>query len=246
MSFLPSISSSTFNLHAYLSLLATELKFQWRHGFIIAAIVITLVWAMFLSFLPQADRAFWFGVVAALDVSAIGLLFGFGLGVLDKTQQTITAIRLTPVNSSVLAMARISALTILMTATLMLIALIVLDFSTIPKVIAGVFSMSLFFSAMGVTASRRFGNINQFIIFFAFSSLIWALPILYYADILTSKAWLLLPSGGATALLSLSFKTPTLNELLFSLLIQIIWIDAVIYLGERWASVQFEHRFGGH
>lgn len=236
----------TLNPRAYISLLGTELKFQWRHGFIIAAIVITLVWAMFLSFLPQAERAFWFGVVAALDVSSIGLLFGFGLGVLDKNQQTITAIRLTPVSSSVLALARVSALTILMTFTLALIALIVLDLSVLYKVVLGIFSMSLFFSAIGVTASRRFGNINQFILFFAFSGIVWAMPILYYADILTSKAWLFLPSGGATALLTMSFKTLTLYELLFALLIQIIWIDVVFYLGERWASVQFEHRFGGH
>lgn len=230
----------------FLSLLSTELKFQWRHGFIIAAFIVTLVWALLLGLLPDELKLFWFGIVAALDVSSIGLLFGYGLGVLDKNQHAISAIRLTPVASINIALARVISLSLLVIVTLLCLALLSLSLGQTAAVLPGIIFMSIFFSALGVTASRRFASINQFILFFALSSIVWALPILYYADIVSSLGWLFLPSGGAMLFFKNSITSESFSLLLIASLVQLCWSVLVFYLGERWTPLNYAHRFGGY
>ena len=233
-------------MNPFIALFITELKFQWRHGFVAAAIIITVVWAGLISLLPMSLRSFWFGIVAGIDVAAIGLLFGYGLGALDKSQQIMIAIRLTAVRSYFLGLARLAALSLLPTITLMVLAFLVLTPIKALQATPGIILCSVFFSSVGITAARRFKSINQFIIFFALSGALWAIPILYFADIVQSSIWLLLPSGGAMALLRLAFEPLPGLIILTAIVAQLLWIGVCFLLGEHWASTNFEHRFGGH
>jgi len=233
-------------MNAFVQLLQTELKFQWRHGFILAAIVVTLVWAALLSVMPAEHRPFWFGIVSALDVSSIGLLFGFGLGVLDKNQAAIFAIRLTPAPSWFSAFARMCSLTLLITATLGSLAFMVLEASTAIKMLPGIILCGSFFSTLGITAARRFATMNSFIVFFATSSIIWAMPAIYYAELVSSPIWLALPSAGAMVFFRGAFDSVPAGLLLFGFALQAFWTVLTFYLGERWASISFAYRFGGH
>jgi fluoroquinolone transport system permease protein len=233
-------------MNAFLPLFITELKFQWRHGFIIAAFVVTIVWALMLSLLPDDLRPFWFGVVAGVDIASIGLLFGFGLGVLDKNQKVIAAMRLTPIASWQLSLSRMVALGLLTSITLIILGVMVLSASELIPMFAGILLCSLFFAAVGVATSRRFNTVNGFMIFFALSGFIWAMPILYYSDVVSHWLWVLLPSGGALALIKQAvFEYNTFITIL-SYLSQLFWISLTLYLAERWAPISFEHRFGGH
>jgi fluoroquinolone transport system permease protein len=234
-------------MNALVYLLLTELKFQLRHGFFIAAGIVTLVWVLLLSFLPNSLRPFWFGIVAILDLTSIGLMFGFGLGVLDKSQQTIVAIRLTPVKSWTLAAARIITLSLLMILTLTILSAMVLPTTRVWLLALGIVLSSVFFSAVGVTTARRFSTVNQFMIFFAVSGFVWAIPALYYADVFQSNLWLLFPSTGAVVF----FKAALVNDwgtppFWLAATLQISWIAVVFLLGERWAYRNLENRFGGH
>ena len=228
------------------AMLLTELKFQWRHGFIIAAAVVTIVWALLLNFLPDAQKAFWFGIVTALDVASIGLLFGFGLGMLDRNQRAVLAIRITPVHSWVLAAARIVSLSLLLTVTLFVLGLLVLEWATVLRLSLAIVLNAVFFSTIGVTCARYFVTVNQFIIFFALSGAVWALPILYYSELVSSILWLSLPSSGGTLMLKLGFSELPHSTLLLAIAFQIVWIGLAFFAGERWAPKTLEHRFGGH
>lgn len=233
-------------MNAFLQLLITELKFQWRHGFIIAALVVTFVWALLLSLLPTELRSFWFGIVAGVDVTSIGLLFGFGLGVLDKNQKVVSAIRLTPIPSWMLSLARVIALGLLTGVTLILLGFMILPASDLLKMLPGILLCSLFFAGMGVASSRRFSTVNSFMVFFALSGFIWAMPILYYSDVVASRFWVFLPSGGSMALIKQAvFESSTMTSGL-SYFSQVVWIGLTLYFAEKWAPASFEHRFGGH
>jgi fluoroquinolone transport system permease protein len=234
-------------MNAFLSLLTTELKFQWRHGFVIAAGILTLVWVLLLSLLPDSLSAFWFGIVAILDISSIGLLFGFGLGVLDNSQESLIAVRLTPVKSWVISFARVTSLSLLMVITLLLLGFLILETPDSFLLGIGILLLSVFFSVVGVTTARRFNTVNQFMIFFAISGVIWAVPALYFADILTSNFWLAFPSSGAVIFLQAALiRELTLPIYFAASFSQIFWISLVFYLGEYWAPKNFQFRFGGH
>lgn len=228
------------------ALLLTELKFQWRHGFVAAAIAIVVVWVALLSLLPPEPRPFWFGIITAVDVTSIGLLFGFGLGILDSDQGPIYAIRLTPVPAWLPAVARGLSLSLLIVVSLAFLGGLIMPVATVLSMLPGVLLCAVFFSFMGVTAARRLATVNQFMVFFALSGVIWAVPVLYYAGLVDSPAWLLLPSAGAMVFLQLGFTDIPAPLLGAALAMQAGWIAAAFLLGERWAPRLLSHRFGGH
>ncbi len=233
-------------MNSFALLLLTEFKFQWRHGFVAAAAIVTLIWAALLSLLPAEQRPFWFSIVASIDVSAIGLLFGYGLGMLDGSQHISPALRLTPIRSIWLALSRLMALSALTILTLSLLAVVIMPLQQAFALFPGIILCAFFFSSVGITAARRLASINQFLIFFALSGMVWAVPILYLAGLLESPIWVLLPSGGATALLKFGVENTPLVMSVMACIIQLLWTVVCVYFGERWAAVNYEHRFGGH
>jgi fluoroquinolone transport system permease protein len=174
-------------------------------------------------------------------------MFGFGLGVLDKSQQTIVAIRLTPVRSWMLAAARVMTLSLLMIMTLAILSVMVLPATHVLLLAIGIVLSSVFFSVVGVTTARRFSTVNQFMIFFAVSGFVWAVPALYYADVLGSNLWLLFPSSGAVVFFKAALTTDgVIPTYWLAALIQLSWISVAFYLGEHWAPTSLDNRFGGH
>jgi fluoroquinolone transport system permease protein len=228
------------------ALFVTELKYQWRHGFIAAALIITIVWAALLSLVPTELRAFWFVIISMIDIASIGLMFGYGLGVLDRSQETVFALRLTPIKSWYTALARSVSLTILTSITLVTLAIATLSLQECLRLVPGIIMTAIVFSVSGVSMSRRFHSINQFIIFFSATGVVWVLPILYFANLLDSTFWIFLPSGGSALLFKNALEPASYLLISLAIVCQIGWLIVLFIFGERWASRVYDNRFGGY
>lgn len=224
-------------------LLVTETRFFWRQGLVIAAIVLTLVWAALLHLTPATDRLFWLGLVAGMDVIAMGLLFGFGLGLLDQNQGTLTAWRLTPVPGLWFSLSRTLLLSGLLSVCLILLALLVLPVTTVWPRLPGFVLLSIQAALAGQLFGRWLSDLNGFIVATALSGPIWALPFFGYAGWMDGfLPWLWPLSGGLYWLTDSAFHSPlTLTSFT---LVQLGWILITAHLVERLAPRHLGHRLG--
>lgn len=227
------------------SLLVLEWRLQWRHGFWLAASVITLAWFGLLWLLPAWDRAFWFGIVAAVDITAIGLLFGYGLSVLEANQNVQQPVRMTPVKTWQLLLARVVWLWLMMASIQLALALPLLPWGALLLMLPGMLLNALFFACVGVLVAKICQCLNQFIVLFSLTGLFWAAPILAYADILQWPFWWVLPSGGAVYLLAIGSQNLFGWQLGAAGVAQFAWALLAFTWALRWDTRTAGNRFGG-
>ena len=225
------------------ALLVAEARLFWRQGLVVAAIVLTLVWAALLHLIPPADRLFWLGLVAGMDVIAMGLLFGFGLGLLDQVQGTLTAWRLTPAPALWFSLSRTLLLSGLLTVCLLLLALLVLPSATVWPHLPGFVLLAIQAALAGQVFGRWLSDLNGFILAIALSGPVWALPFLGYAGWLDGPLpWLWPLSGGLYWLTEDALNSP--GSLAWITGLQLGWILISAGLVERLAPRHLGHRLG--
>lgn len=230
-------------MKTFRTLVAAEMRLFWRQGLIAAALVLTLVWAALLHLPPVSGRLFWFGLVAGMDVIAMGLLFGFGLGLLDQAQGTLTAWRLTPVPAAWFGLSRILLLSGLLALCLSILAGLTLPFTTVGARLPGLILLAVQASVAGQLFGRWLSDLNGFIWATALTGPIWALPFLGFAGWMNGPMpWIWPLSGGLYWLTDAAFESPLALALIT--LGQLGWILALAWLSERLAPRHLGHRLG--
>lgn len=225
------------------ALLRAEGLLFWRQGFVAAALALSLVWATLLHLLPTDTRLFWFGLVASLDVTAMGLLFGFGLGLLDQQQGVAQAWRLTPVPAFFFSLARTLVLSLLLMLSLVLLAALTLTAELWLARLPGFALMSVQASLIGIVCGRLLRNINQFILLMTVTGPFWALPFFGYAGWLNGPLpWLWPLSASLFWLMDNPWQTPVLLTALT--LGGLFWWAVSFWLAERLAALHLGHRIG--
>lgn len=230
-------------MNAFSALLAAEARLFQRQGLIVAAIVLTLVWAGLLQLTPADDRLFWLGLVSGMDVTAMGLLFGFGLGLADRSQGTLVAWRLTPVAGWMFGTCRVLLLSLLLATSLVVLAILTAGPSVLPTHSPGLLLLALEASLIGQVFGRGVRDLNGFIILQIPAMPLWLLPFLGYASWLEGPwPWLWPLSGGLYWLTPDPLAQPL--PLLLVSLVQLGWILATALLSERLAPRFLGHRAG--
>lgn len=225
------------------ALLAAEARLFWRQGLVLAALILTGVWAALLHLTPPEDRLFWLGLVAGMDVIAMGLLFGFGLGLLDQVQGTLTAWRLTPAPALWFGLSRTLLLSGLLTACLLLLAFLVLPFASVWPRLPGFLLLAIQAALAGQLFGRWLNDLNGFILATALSGPLWALPFFGYAGWLDGPLpWLWPLSGGLYWLTEDALAHP--GSLVWITGGQFVWILGSFALSERLAPRHLGHRLG--
>lgn len=228
---------------AFGALLLAEARLFWRQGLIAAAIILTLVWAGLLQLTPPGDRLFWLGLVSGMDVTAMGLLFGFGLGLADRSQGTLVAWRLTPVPGWMFGASRVLLLSLLLAISLMVLAILTAGPSVLSTHSPGLVLLALEASLIGQVFGRGVRDLNGFIIVQIPAMPLWLLPFLGYVGWLEGPLpWLWPLSGGLYWLTPTPLSHP--KALLVISLVQLGWIMATALLAERLAPRFLGHRAG--
>lgn len=228
---------------ALLALLRTEALLYRRQGILAAALVLSLVWAALLQLLPMAERLFWFGLVAGMDVTAMGLLFGFGLGLLDQQQGTLQAWRLTPAPAGCFTLARALMLTLLLMVSLTLLACLTLPPEHWWPRLPGLVLLSAQSALVGIVCGRLLRDINQFIVLMTLTGPFWALPFLGYSGVLPGPwPWMWPMSAGLYWLGEHPWQSPWLLVAVTSG--ALVWAGLEYWLSERLAPLHLGHRFG--
>ncbi len=151
-----------------------ELLFQLRYGILYAALIMTLMWAGVVFFLPTSTMDIALPMIFITDFAASGLLLLSGMVYFEKGQNSLEALAVTPMKTSEYVMAKLLSLSALLAVIAVLLAVAV-------RLIKGV-DLNLFFAFAAAFISCAFFVLLGLILssfFESFTDLILPIGVLF-------------------------------------------------------------------
>lgn len=179
-----------------------DVRFQFRHGFYYLYAFVTVSYIAVLLFIPLEFRSFWTVLIVFTDPGTLGFFFVGAIVMLERNQQLLTYLFITPVKLKSYLWSKIFSLTLIAWLTSLLIAYAALGttVSFIWLTIA-VFLCSFFFTACGLFIAVDAFSMNHFMFRAVLSMMLLYVPMLNYLDWISIRLFELMPSYSALFLL---------------------------------------------
>ncbi|HOO85179.1 MAG TPA: hypothetical protein PLS94_11470 [Prolixibacteraceae bacterium] len=218
-----------------LTLTKFDVKFQIKQGFYLVYALVSLLYIIILFNIPFTARSSVTAYLILSDTSIIGITFMGALVLLEKQQNTLQSLFVTPVKLSQYLWSKAISLTILALLASVLIAFIPGGLlNNWPLTMIGVTLSSLFFSFVGLGISAGAQSLNDYLAGIMLGGLITGVPlILYFYMPLVS---LIFPINNVTDLLLTSTAKASAVRTVVNCSFLIIWI----ILAYSYASRQFK------
>jgi len=145
--------------------LKADVRFQFKQGFYLVYILLTLIYMVILSKLPQEWKSTVIPLVLFSDPSMVGFFFIGALVMLEKVQGVIQYVVVTPLRSLEYLLAKVVSLTILAIAATVMITLATYGYQlNWFLLILAVILISSFFVFYGFIVAVRCTTLNQYFI----------------------------------------------------------------------------------
>lgn len=228
--------------------LKNDIRLQFRHRFYYIYLVATALYVATLLLLTEGARNTLLPVIILTDPGLVGFLFIGGIILLEKSDQTLQALFITPLRLHEYIVAKVVSLTLLAVLATLVIAIAVagLSFNALLLVLA-VSLTSFFFTLIGIVAVSRFNTLSEYVVFAGFGvNIVLLLPLLEYFDLMATPVFYVFPTTASLLLLQGAFQSQSLStgELAYGVLSLLAW-TAVAYLwAYRWFNRYFVLRTG--
>ena len=223
------------SLRRVFSALRYDIMFQWRHGFYAVYLVIVLLYAVSLRFVPGRFSAPVTVLLLFSDTSVLGVFFVGGLVLLERSQNTFESLFVTPLRIWEYLAVKVLSLTLI--ALLMSFAVVLggygWRFSPLPLFL-GVGLTSAFFTLTGLALASRVRTMNGYFGVTAIVLIAAPLPLLDFFGILSSPLFLPFPTQASLVLFRAAFGTPSAGELAYGVLTLLLWIAGAGLWASRW------------
>lgn len=225
---------------------AFDVKFQWRHGFYGAYVLVCAIYGVLLHFIPDGYLQQVVLLLTFSDPSALGLIFAGGIVLLERDQGIHDPLFVTPIRTREYLLGKALSLSMLSLLAAWVIHLSSVGLPASPfSFSAGIILTSSFITLVSIGAVVRCRTVNHFILLSQAYILPFLLPLLGYFGLWESKLFLLLPTEGTLRLLKSAFLRLSFAECIYSICILLIWNYAVY----KWALRSYEQhvllRVGG-
>lgn len=213
-----------------------DIKFQFRHGFYYAYLLLTVLYIALFRVLPQDMAKYIATLIIFSDPAVMGFFFIGGIVLLEKGQNIYQSLFVTPLRMQEYLISKAASLTVLACATS--IAIVLLAFGRIHNpalFLTGVILTSVLFTLIGITLVVRCKSLNQYIILSPVYTLVFILPMLEYLGL--TKSWLfnLLPAKPALLLIRSGFYEVAALDAVYAIGLMVIWC----VIGYVWAKDWF-------
>lgn len=218
-----------------LSAFKYDVKFQVRHGFYYAYLFVTVVYIAGLRLVPETYRTLATVLVIFTDPSVLGFFFIGGVLLLEKGQNTLESLFVTPLRVSEYIWSKVASLTMLSLLSSLAIAVFTLGPGVNIALLAlGVGLGSVFFTLLGFALAARARSLNQYF-FYSIPTAIFDLPLLKYLGLPDTWLYYLLPSQPELLLIEGAAGRITPGQTLYAAVALCIWIG----IAYRWAQSWF-------
>lgn len=199
-----------------LSMILFDMKFQFRQGFYFAYFIVTVFYAALLWFLPVAISQKVLPFVLFTDISVLGFFFIGGILLLERGQNSLSALFVTPIKVQEYLLAKVISLSILSSiATLALYITVQGKLSFLPALLAIVWINMFIYTLLGIALVSQVKKINDYFIYGVPVGLVLFIPLLSFFDIFEFPLFYLLPTEPTLELLCGSFSIQALVIMLF-------------------------------
>lgn len=185
-------------LHAILA----DMRFQIKHGFYLVYVIITVMYLIILSFLPEDILSVALPLLVFSDPSVLGLFFIGGIILLEKGQGVLMVLVVTPLRSTEYILSKVISLSVISAA----VAVTITWFSYFPSVnwvllILATMLTSGIFTLLGIMINAGCNTVNQYMLKTIPYMLFFTLPCFALIGFPYSWLFTIVPSVAALKLM---------------------------------------------
>jgi fluoroquinolone transport system permease protein len=220
-----------------ITILKQDLSFQFRHKFYHAYLIISLIYIALLLNLPVDLRPFVAGIIIFSDPSMLGFLFISAIILLEKDDNILESLFVTPLKLDEYLTAKLISLGLISLLSSLFIVIVTIQIRIdYFLLISGIILTALTFTLFGVAITARIKTVNQFLIVAILFSIIIILPLLKYLGLTDNLIFYLLPSQPALLLIGGALKNEISSfNLIYSFTAALIWG----FIAYKWARKSF-------
>jgi len=211
-------------------LLKYDITLQWRQGFWFVYLIISVAFMVILFNIPQPHRLPATIYILLSDTSVLGITFVGALILLEKQQNVMQSLFITPLSVRQYLISKTASLTLLISCMclLILIPTNTPGWHFIPLLLTTILS-SVIFTLLGLGASARVSSINQYLIRIIGITIFIPIPLIPFIMFENFK-WLIIFPLNAALDIMLTIIEGSVNTLIYlDLIILIIWIFITYY-----------------
>lgn len=160
-------------------LIAWDMKFQFKYGFYFIYAVLSILYILLLSALPQAWREKAAAILIFSDPAAMGLFFMGAIVLLEKSQGVLNAVAVSPVKTSEYILSKVVSLCII-TEIVALVLALAAGGKHLLLTLVGTALSSVIFTLIGIIAGTKAKSLNQFIFIIIPIEIICFIPPIFY------------------------------------------------------------------
>lgn len=214
-----------------------SIRLQFRHGFYYAYLVVCVVYVVLLYLLAGKAREIVTPLLIFSDPAMLGIFFIGGIVLLERSDNTLQSLFVTPLRTAEYCFAKVISLALLALSSSVILAAagkggIHLNW---PLLVLGVILTSGLVTLTGLAVSARADTVPGYILSVIPLVIVISLPVLPYFGVLDSHWFYLIPTHASITLIQGGFSpgTAPLWELLLSLALLTAWNLAAWKWAER-------------
>ncbi|MFH1014103.1 MAG: ABC transporter permease [Thermoplasmatota archaeon] len=217
------------------TMLKWDMILQSRYKIIHLSILSVIIYYISLVAIPSMNTTEFKTLYLFLDPTLIGIMFIGALVLFEKTENTLQALTVTPMETRTYFLSKIISLTALSVVSSFLFVFLAhgIHFQYF-YMIAGIVLTSVLLILLGFLLVARCKSINEYLVMMMMAFLLLFIPpLLVITGIYDNVVFYLWPSQASFLLFNGVFGTVSLNETIYALIYLIIWIVGCYYLAKK-------------
>jgi fluoroquinolone transport system permease protein len=216
-----------------------DIRFQLKHGFYLVYAIITVMYLIILSFLPENILSIALPLIVYSDPSVLGLFFIGGIVLMEKGQGVLMVLVVSPLRTSEYILSKVISLTIVS----VLAAFAITWFSYYPTVnwwllLVATILTSGIFTLLGIMINAGCNTVNQYMLKTIPYMLLFILPCFTLLGFPYSELFVIIPSVAALKLMLGAYHGISG----FEMAALAIYLFAINYMLLKLAITTFEKR----
>ena len=207
---------------------------DYRFYIIHISLVTVALWSILLQVFMPANTGRVVGALIFLDPAILGFVFIGALVLFEKTNRSLQALVVTPMEPREYLLTHIITLTGI--ALIASLALVVLSQGVVFNYLyffTSVVLTSAFFILAGFVAVSRFSSVNEYFIAGAGALMVLNIPLIHYFGLSDNGLFYLFPTQASLILLSGIFEPVSLFDSIYAVAMLSAWIVLGYYLAKR-------------
>jgi fluoroquinolone transport system permease protein len=221
-----------------LASLRYDITFQFRHGFYYAYIFVSVLYILILRNLPAGVRPTVTTLVIFSDTGVLGFFFIGGIILLEKAQNTLENLFVTPLRLGEYFTAKVISLTLiafLMSSVIMVFGNGIPPFP-VPFILGVLFS-SVFHTLLGFIISAGVKTLNEYFVSAMVCTFLVGLPVVDFLGFFRSALFYFFPTKASLLLIHGAFQSVPFPGYIYAVLCLLIWsVLAFIWAHRRFTS----------